>query len=103
MPNLGNGVIIDFDTVDGMSKTFGTSAQVLGDVNTALQVIVVALETAAMLGAVGTEAAAMYAANIQPKVQKLAETCQNLSQELAAVISIQRDGDQKARSRFVTA
>lgn len=94
-------VSMDYGVVENMSKIHNTSANVLKMVAKALEIASAILKATAMFGMVGNLALAMYLDRIKPKVEQLAETNAELSQDLKGAIAALRDGDFSGSQRFV--
>ncbi|MBN1285487.1 MAG: WXG100 family type VII secretion target [Anaerolineae bacterium] len=93
---------MDYDAVEEMADGFGTASQTLEAVSIALQAAIAILEATALVGSAGSAALAAYLENIKPNVDKLAETTDELSQDLRNAVSIIRDGDTTVSSRFAS-
>jgi len=94
-------VSMDYDAVQTMSDGFSTSCDILRGVSTALEVAIGILRATAMFGLVGNAALAQYLEGIKPNVDRLADTCEELSQDLVGAIVSLRDGDYSGSQRFV--
>lgn len=94
-------VSMDYDEVQRMSDGFGTSADTLRAVSQALEVAIAILKATAFFGLVGNLALAHYLEGIKPNVDRLADTCEELSMDLIGAIVSLRDGDYSGSQRFV--
>ncbi len=94
-------VSMDYDVVQNMSDGFKNSAEVLQAVSKALEVAIGILKATAFFGLVGNYALAMYLEGIKPNVDKLGQTCDELSLDLVGAITSLRDGDYSGSQRFV--
>ena len=94
-------VSMDYDAVQKMSDGFNTSSDVLHGVSQALEVAIAILKATAFFGLVGNLALASYLEGIKPNVDRLAATCEEMSQDLIGAIVSLRDGDYSGSQRFV--
>lgn len=94
-------VRMDYEAVEKLSQGFGTAADVLKAVSTALEVAINILRATAFVGLIGGFAVQMYLERIQPEVEKLADICDELSLDLLGAITSIRDGDTEGSQRFV--
>jgi uncharacterized protein YukE len=94
-------VSMDYDAVQGMSDGFSTAADTLRAVGQALEVAIAILKATAFLGLVGNMALASYLEGIKPNVDRLGNTCEELSMDLIGAIVSLRDGDYSGSQRFV--
>ncbi len=94
-------VSMDYDAVQKMSDGFSDSSDVLKATSKALETAIGILKATAFFGLVGNYALAMYLEGIKPNVDKLAETCGELSLDLMGAITSLRDGDSSGSQRFV--
>ena len=94
-------VSIDYDAVQNMADGFNTASDTLQAVSAALEVAIGILKATALFGAVGNIALAHYLENIKPRVDRLAETCEELNLDLISAIVSLRDGDYSGSQRFV--
>jgi propanediol dehydratase large subunit len=94
-------VSMDYDAVQGMSDGFSTAADTLRAVSQALEVAIAILKATAFLGLVGNMALASYLEGIKPNVDRLGNTCEELSMDLIGAIVSLRDGDYSGSQRFV--
>jgi len=94
-------VTMDYDVVGKMADIFKTSSDILKVVSKALEIASTILKMTAMFGAVGNLALAYYLDNIKSKVDPLADTCAELSEDCKGAIMFLRDGDSSGSQRFV--
>lgn len=94
-------VSMDYDVVESMAKTFGTSRDVLKAVAKALEIASAILKATAMFGMVGNLALARYLDGIKPKCETLADTCNEMQGDLRGAISALKNGDYSGSQRFV--
>ncbi len=94
-------VSMDYDAVQQMSDGFSTSCDTLRAVSQALEVAIAILKATALFGLIGNMAMVHYLEGIKPHVDTLANTCEELSQDLVGAIVSLRDGDYSGSQRFV--
>ena len=94
-------VSMDYDAVQRMSDGFKASSDTLQAVSKALEVAIGVLKATAFFGLVGNLALAHYLEGIKPNVDRLANTCEEMSMDLIGAIVSLRDGDNSGSQRFV--
>ncbi len=94
-------VSMDYEAVQAMADGFNSAADTLQNVSKALELAIGILKASAFFGLVGNMALAHYLEGIKPNVDRLANTCDELNQDLVGAIRYLRDGDQTASSRFI--
>ena len=94
-------VSMDYEAVQAMADGFSAAADSLHGVSKALEIAISILKASAFFGLVGDMALAHYLEGIKPNVDRLANTCDELSHDLVGAIQYLRDGDQSAVSRFI--
>ena len=94
-------VSMDYDAVQRMSDGFRTSSETLQAVSKALEVAIGILKATAFFGMVGNLALAHYLEGIKPNVDRLSNTCEEMSMDLIGAIVSLRDGDYSGSQRFV--
>jgi len=94
-------VSMDYDAVQRMSDGFRTSSETLQAVSKALEVAIGILKATAFFGMVGNLALAHYLEGIKPNVDRLSNTCEEMSMDLIGAIVSLRDGDNSGSQRFV--
>lgn len=91
-PGAASGM--DYDAVSGMATGFDTTGDTLQVVSQALTAAIAMLMASAFLGNPGAAAQAAYLANIKPKLDRLAVTCEEFSQDLRAAVAKRQDQDE---------
>jgi hypothetical protein len=94
-------VSMDYDAVQRMSDGFRTSSETLQAVSKALEIAIGILKATAFFGMVGNLALAHYLEGIKPNVDRLSNTCDEMSMDLIGAIVSLRDGDSSGSQRFV--
>ncbi len=94
-------VSMDYDAVQRMSDGFKNSSETLQAVSKALEIAIGILKATAFFGMVGNLALAHYLEGIKPNVDRLANTCDEMSMDLIGAIVSLRDGDNSGSQRFV--
>lgn len=94
-------VSMDYDAVEKMSDGFRQSSEALKTTSQVLESAIQVLKATAFFGLVGNYALAMYLEGIKPNVDRLANTCDELSLDLMGAITSMRDGDTSGSQRFV--
>jgi hypothetical protein len=95
-----NEVYMDIPAVKGISKTFGTVADVLDKVSQALEVMIDTLKATAFVGLVGGLAYAQYLDVIKTKIDEVSEKCQELSKDVSDSVDAFERGDQQGATKF---
>jgi hypothetical protein len=91
---------IDYEAVRKSANGFQTAHQTLTVVNITLEAAMMLLRTTAFIGLVGGFAVERYLANIQPKVQRLAEKCMEISEDLEQTVLIHQSKDGDSEGHF---
>ncbi|MBI5961793.1 MAG: hypothetical protein HY866_23855 [Chloroflexi bacterium] len=94
-------VSMDYDAVQNMSDGFKDASEVLKGVSQALEIAIAILKATAFFGMVGNLALANYLEGIKPNVDRLSDTCSEMSMDLIGAIVSLRDGDYSGSQRFV--
>lgn len=93
-------VYIDVPAVRDMSTNFQTISDVLNAVCTFLEGLIMTLNAAAFMGLVGARAAANFFESIKPDIEKAAEKCAELSQDLTTSVDAYERADQLGATKF---
>lgn len=93
-------VEMDTDRVEEIAKDFSTMADVLWAVSKALEALMRILQTTAFIGLVGGYAVERYIAYIKPKIENLAQYCEEISSDLSFAVQAFINGDEEGASRF---
>lgn len=94
-------VRMDYEVVENMAAVFRTAGDTLQAINKVLEAAIMTLRATAFIGLVGGYAVERYLSNIQPRVERLAETCSELNLDLLGAVTSLRDGDTEGSQRFV--
>jgi uncharacterized protein YukE len=94
-------VSMDYAVIHHMAAEYHVAAETLRAVSRAMEVSAAILKATAMFGIVGNLAFAKWLDAIKPKIDYLAETCEELSMDLEGAITSLRDGDTSGSQRFV--
>lgn len=90
-------VVIDYDAVNSMADTLGTT----GDVVEVLDLVLTGVAMVLIATGFGSPIGQKYLGNYKPKVIDLYKKCRELDKDLKeAVIAIQ-NGDEKGSKKFV--
>lgn len=95
-----DGVYMDIDAVQGIANILGGTGALFKNVNQGLSIAIETLEFAALTGIIGAGALKWYLEGIQPHVDKLAVTMEELCRDVSAAIRSYRDGDTSGAKRF---
>ncbi|MDJ0754993.1 MAG: type VII secretion target [Ardenticatenaceae bacterium] len=98
--NSAQGVYMDTDAVRNFSKNFGTISEVLFGVSKAMETLSTVLKATAFVGLVGGYAVAQVIDQIQPRIEELAEKCEEISGDLDASVDAYERGDELGSTRF---
>jgi len=90
-PGTASGM--DYDAVTGMATGFDTTGDTLQVVSQALTAAIALLLASAFMGNPGAAAQAAYLANIKPKVDRLAATCEEFGQDLRTAVAKREEQD----------
>lgn len=93
-------VFMDTSRLGTISNNFSTFGENLQRISNALEATITILEVTAFIGLVGGKAVQMFLEEVQPIVQKAAEKCLELSEDLGASISAYENGDRVGSTRF---
>lgn len=93
-------VRMDYDAVGNVSQGFGVAATTLKAVSVALEVAIRAAQAATIISLGSSQALARYLSNIKPRVDRLAATCEEMSNDLRVAIAEHMQADQSARGQF---
>lgn len=91
---------MDTDAVRNMSKRFADICEILRTVSKVLEALSLMLKTTAFVGLVGGAVAQMVIDQFKPKVDDLAEKCEEISKDLDASVSAYERGDALGATRF---
>ncbi len=98
--NSSQGVYMDTDAVRGMAKNFENICEVLRTVSKVLEALSLLLKTTAFVGLVGGAIARMYIDTFKPRVDDLADNCEELGKDLNASVLAYERGDALGATRF---
>lgn len=100
---MSNGidVRIDYPMVEDMSSAFDDATKQLEDTISEMSKIVATLEGGALLGKTGEALVQAVRIDLVSSLKALRDKMQELSGDTRSVVSIMRDGDKQARSRFL--
>jgi hypothetical protein len=90
---MANETFMDKDAVRNIASGFETASEVLNAVAAALEAAMMTLKVTAYVGLVGGAALERYIANIKPKVEKLAKTCEEMSNDLRQAVSLREQAE----------
>lgn len=93
-------VYINVPAVRDIAKTLGTVGETLEKVNKTLEMLSMMLKTTAFMGMVGGLAVANFIDTIRPRIEDMAEKCQELNKDVAASVDAYERGDQQGATRF---
>jgi len=96
----GAEVYMDVPAVRDMAKQFGQIGEVLNGVSKALEALSNILKATAFIGMVGGAAVAAFIDMIKPHIERLAEKCEELNQDVAASADAYERGDAQGAARF---
>ena len=100
MPELSETISIDYDAVGTMAEHFHNSSDVMLDIDKALEVAISILKTSALFGQPGNAALAAYLDGIRPNLQRLANTCEEMSGDIKASVMALQEGDTSGSAKF---
>ncbi|GAB5494580.1 MAG: hypothetical protein Phog2KO_47950 [Phototrophicaceae bacterium] len=97
---MANSVYMDTERVGELAERFRNFAEILNGIDTVLEIAVNTLRTTAFIGLVGGIAVERYLADIRPKIQHLAEYCEEMGADLDRAVQHFINGDEIGVSRF---
>lgn len=97
---MADEVYMNIPAVRGIAQQCQQFSETLNRVNTALGSIADMLRASAFFGLVGNAALASYIDAYRPRVERMANKCAELSQDLNASITAYENGDQQGATRF---
>ena len=89
---------MDTDKVSSIADGVQTAGEVLNAVNMALEAAIMMLKLTAFVGMFGNMAMARFLEQIQPRVEKLAKKCEEMSGDLNTAVSLHRQGEERGDS-----
>ena len=93
-------VFMDIPRVEALARAFRTFHNVLNVVARVMKATIMALKATAFLGLIGNLALANYLERIEPKVKRMSEKMDELSNDVTGAIKAYRDGDLSGSQRF---
>lgn len=93
-------VYMDIPAVRGVAKTLHTVSETLKAVLKALDMLVNVLKATAFIGLVGGAAVIQFIEATKPMIEKVAETCEELSSDVNFSVDAFERGDQQGATRF---
>lgn len=93
-------VYMNIPAVRDMAKTLKQVSEVLTNVARVLDVLINTLKTTAFIGLVGGYAVAQFLEMIKPHIEKMAEKCDELSQDVNTSVDAYEAGDAEGATRF---
>jgi uncharacterized protein YukE len=91
---------MDYDMMEDMYKVFQNGAKQLGETTKAMEQLAQTMEQGALLGEGGEIFADALRGRLGPRLRKLEEKFEELSQDVMGALVDLRDGDKEAASRF---
>lgn len=91
---------MDYEGVNGIANGFDAVSDVLRTVSTILEAAITILRVTAFISLGSTEWLRMYLENIKPRVDQLAATCGEMSQDLKAAVQQHRQADEAGAGQF---
>lgn len=98
--NSSQGVYMDTDAVRGMAKNFENICEILRTVSKVLEALSMLLKTTAFVGRVGGAVVSMYIDRHKPRIDELADGCEELGKDLNASVLAYERGDALGATRF---
>lgn len=89
---------MDKDAVRSIAQGFDTASDTLKAVAMALEAAMTILRVTAFVGLVGGAALERYLANIKPRVDKLAATCEEMAEDLRQAVALREQAEQAGDS-----
>lgn len=86
---------MDYEAVNGMATGFDSAGDTLQVVSQAITAAIAVLMASALMGNAGAGAQIAYLSNIKPKVDKLAATCEEFSQDLRQAVQKREAQDEE--------
>ena len=93
-------VFMDTARVGTISNQFSNFGDNLQRISGAMEAAITILEVTAFIGLVGGTAVQMWLEQVQPIIQKAADKCLELSEDLSASVSAYENGDRVGSTRF---
>ena len=97
---MSEEIYMDIPAVRGIANNFGQMEQVLRAVSRSLETAIVTLKTTAFVGLVGGYAVAAFLERIQPVIDRYADRCDEMSNDLNASVTAYENGDARGSTRF---
>lgn len=92
---MAEEVYMEPDLVRAISKGFGNFASVLKVVSTVLEIQMMILKTTAFIGNVGGAAVERYLSVIKPRIDELAQKCEEISQDVEVSVKKWEEATQR--------
>jgi flagellar biosynthesis chaperone FliJ len=93
-------VYMDTDAVQKIADGFEKASDVLQTVSRVMEALMNTLRTTAFMGFVGGMAYERYLASLKPRIDYLAEYCEEIHRDLEEAIEHFINGDEEGASRF---
>lgn len=97
---MATEVYMDIPKVEAMGKRFKQFGDILETIAKVLKTTITILKATALFGAIGNFALAAYLERIEPKVRRMAQKMDQLSDDITGAIKAYRDGDMSGSQRF---
>ena len=91
---------MDTDAVQTIANGFAVVATALRALSKAMQQIIEFLRSSAIVGLIGHVALETFLANLKPKIDDMAEFCEEISHDLEEAIQLYMNADEQGASRF---
>jgi hypothetical protein len=97
---MSEEVFMDVPAVRGIARNFGQMADVLRAVSRSLETAIATLKATAFVGLVGGYAVAAFLEGIQPVIDRYADRCNEMDNDLNASATAYQNGDAQGATRF---
>jgi hypothetical protein len=97
---MSEEVYMDVPAVRGIARNFGQMEQVLRAMSRSLETAVATLKTTAFIGLVGGYAVAAFLESVKPVIDRYADRCNEMNNDLDASATAYQNGDAQGATRF---
>ena len=81
------GAVMDVEAVGEMAAGFRSAADALKAARQTLEAAILTLKDTAFIGSVGDQAVERFLSNIKPQMDRLAQKCEELNQDLTSAMA----------------
>ncbi|MBN1564306.1 MAG: hypothetical protein JXA10_10740 [Anaerolineae bacterium] len=97
---MANEIYMNVPEVEKVAQGFSVASDILRAVSKALQALLQLLKAVAFMGLVGGQALQSFIEWVKPKIDDMAEYCEEISNDVKFAIEAYVNGDEAGATRF---